>query len=365
MTTPTHTTAPTGPAALSRSLAAAGFPTAALSDPAMGAVCALPHGARVLGLFPGGGADNLLWSHPDLAQPDTARAAFTATDWVHFGGDRTWVSPERELFLGDLARPWETYRVPAVVDPGSYTLAALSGELHWLGQSQLFFNPRQQSTPVEIEKRVRLLPDPLRLDPPFNSSAGVRYAGYEQSVSLRLLEPAAAPPVSLWNILVVPASGWAIVPVWGEARVRDFFAPTPPERLRVGPRAVAFQLDGLQQHKIALRAAYLAGRAGFLRELDAQHSSLLVRSFAVNPSGDYIDTPWEAPGETGYAFQSYNDGGSLGGFGELEYHTPAIGGGRGSDQLTDVSQVWGYTGPTPAIRRIAAHLLGAGSLAGL
>jgi hypothetical protein len=67
----------------------------------------------------------------------------------------------------------------------------------------------------------------------------------------------------------------------------------------------------------------------------------------------------------GYAFQSYNDNGSLGAFGELEYHTPAIGGSTGLDSYTDVSQLWAYTGPSAHIDRIAAQLLGSESLRAL
>jgi hypothetical protein len=156
-----------------------------------------------------------------------------------------------------------------------------------------------------------------------------------------------------------------IIPVLGESRARDYLSPTPPERLVATGHANFFRLDGREQHKIGIRAAAVTGRAGYLRRVDAERSLLLVRSFVVNPSGDYIDAPWDAPDEWGYAFQSYNDNGSLGAFGELEYHTPAIGGNTGLDRYTDVSQLWAYTGPPADIERIAERLLGAESLRGL
>ena len=352
-----------GRSQLLAALNGAGFAPAALSAPGMGELFVLPHGGRVIGLFAGGREENLLWINPALGQAGSAREALTADHWVHLGGDRTWVSPERELHVGDLARAWETYAVPAEVDPGHYTVAHQPTQISWRSPARLFFNRQQRSSEVEIEKSVRLVANPLRLEAGFGSLAGVDYGGYELATSLRLIEPAAGgPAVSLWNILVVEAAGWVIIPTLGETRARDYLDQTLPERLVATGHAVYFRLDGREQHKIGVRAAAVTGRAGYLRRVGAERSMLLVRSFVVNPSGEYVDTPWDAPEEMGYAFQSYNDNGSLGAFGELEYHTPAIGGSTGLDRYTDVSQLWAYAGPAAHIERIAAQLLGAESL---
>jgi hypothetical protein len=268
--------------------------------------------------------------------------------------------------VGDLARAWETYAVPADVDPGHYMVAQHAAQINWRNQSRLYFHRQQQSSMVEIEKSVRLIADPLRREAGVGSLGGVDYAGYELSTSLRLIQPpAGGPAVSLWNILVVQGAGWAIIPVLGETRARDYLDPTPPERLVATGHAIYFSLDGREQHKIGVRAAAVTGRAGYLRQVDAGRSTLLVHSFVVNPSGEYVDAPWDAPDELGYAVQSYNDNGSLGAFGELEYHTPAIGGDTRLDHYTDVSQLWAYTGPPGQIGRIAGHLLGADSLRAL
>src|SRR5207248_2042079 len=183
---------------------------------------------------------------------------------------------------------------------------------------------------VEIEKWVRLIANPLRAEPWFGEMAEVAYAGYELATTLRLPDARTTPPISLWGLTVVPPTGQMIVPLWSPTRVRDLFEPTGPDRLTSTPHAVHFLIDGREQHKIGLRPAVLKGRAGYLRASAPQHSTLIVRNFVVNPSGDYIDTPWLAPHEAGMAFQSYN-GGDLGAFGELEYHTPAIGGSTGLD----------------------------------
>src|SRR6185436_4616369 len=124
-------------------------------------------------------------------QVGSAREALTADTGVHLGGDLTWVSPERELHVGDMGRAWDTYAVPAEVDPGHYTVAQQPTQINWRSPARLFFNRQQQFSEVEIEKSVRLLADPLRLEAGFGSLAGVAYAGYELATSLRLIDPPA------------------------------------------------------------------------------------------------------------------------------------------------------------------------------
>jgi hypothetical protein len=281
--------------------------------------------------------------------------------WLHLGGDRTWVSPEVEFHVGDLADPWGTYLAPRVVDPGQYRATLLGESIGLQNRARVRFHRRQTESDIEIEKWVRLIANPLRAEPWFGEVSGAAYAGYELTTTLRLDSPRTTPPISLWSLAVVPPTGHMIVPVLAETRVRDLFERTGPERLTAHAHAVHFLIDGREQHKIGVRAVALTGRAGYLRAAGPGRSSLLVRSFVVNPSGDYIDTPWEAPDEKGYAFQAYN-GGDLGAFGELEYHTPAIGGDSGQDSYRDVSQLWAFSGPTPMVRRIAGKLLGEASL---
>jgi hypothetical protein len=121
---------------------------------------------------------------------------------------------------------------------------------------------------------------------------------------------------------------------------------------------VRIRIDGRERHKVGLRAADLIGKAGYLRMLDGAQMSLVIRNFQVNPSGEYIDTPWDDLGDLGYAFQAYNDDGALGAFGELEYHTPAVGGDTGLDSYVDRSQVWAFAGEEERILEIAEQLLG-------
>jgi len=193
----------------------------------------------------------------------------------------------------------------------------------------------------------------------------VEYAGYEQETTLRLIaSPDPSVQLGIWNVLVLPAGGQMIVRTLGRAVVRDIFAPTGPERLTVNERSIHFRIDAKEQLKIGLQAASVMGRAGYLRPLQNTRWTLVVRNFQVNPSGEYVDVPWDDPNDLGYVFQSYCDDGTSGDFGELEYHAPAVGGDTGLAFHTDRSQVWAFEGEQGRIWAVAERLLGQGVLPG-
>ena len=349
---------------LQATLRAAGHPPLELSAPGRGSLMVLPFGGRVIGLFAEPQGENFFWVNPALVEASSAKAFLAGAGWVHTGGDRTWISPEVEFHVGDLADPWGTYVVPRAVDPGQYMASMLGDRIGLQNRARVKLQRSKVECQVEIEKWVRLIANPLRAEPWFSEIADVAYAGYELTSTLSLEDARTSPPISLWSLAVVPPTGQMIVPIWGATKVRDLFEPTGPERLATTRHAIHFLIDGQEQHKIAVRAVALKGRAGYMRTASPERSTLVVRNFVVNPSGDYIDTPWDAPGEVGYAFQSYN-GGTLGAFGELEYHTPAIGGESGRDSCRDTSQLWAFSGPPALIRKIAGQLLGDESLPGV
>jgi hypothetical protein len=110
------------------------------------------------------------------------------------------------------------------------------------------------------------------------------------------------------------------------------------------------------EHKISLRAAPMAGRAGYLYRSGSQWS-LVVRNFVVNPAGEYVDVPWNEPDWLGFAVQACNVNSALGAFSELEYHTPVTGQRPEARHCTDTSQIWAFRGSRPRILRIARLLV--------
>jgi len=348
-------------------LVSAGQAPIALRAAQGGSALILPHGGRIIGLFARPGGDNAFWVNPRLAAAESAPEVFASAVWVNTGGDRIWVGPEVDTHLGDVRDPWGTYLVPREVDPGAYT-ASQAGDTVRLSLAATVPLSRQQDTcQVEILRSIRLVANPLRHEPGVSAWLDdVHYAGYEQRTTLNLLHPTdGTAAIDLWSVLMLPASGWMIVPTLRPTAVRDYMQPPVAQHIRCAPRVVLLRIDGEKRFKIGLRAVNLVGRAGYLRQLADDRWTLVVRNFQVDPSGDYIDPPWDNLAEWGYAFQAYNDDGGYGRFGELEYHTPGIGGASGQASRYDVSQVWAFEGSQERIYALTDVLLGSGVLSTL
>ncbi|MBI4550842.1 MAG: hypothetical protein HY710_01095 [Candidatus Latescibacteria bacterium] len=348
-------------------LDAAGHPPITLRAAGGGSALVLPFGARVIGLFPQDDGESVFWVNPRLTRVETARELFRANEWIIKGGDRTWVGPEVDTHIGDLADPWGTYRVPSTIDPGRYTVEQSGDGATLSVQTQVPIHRRKTHCEVKLKKSVRMIPSPLRREVTMKGWLGeVAYAGYEQITSLRLVAaPDPSVQVGIWNLIILPAGGQMVVPTTGRTQVRVYFGSPGSTRLSVDERVVHLRLDGHEQLKIGIRAAALIGRAGYVRPCQDDTWTLVVRNFQVNPSGEYVDVPWEATDDLGYAFQSYSDDGKMGDFGELEYHAPAIGGETGLTAYVDRSQVWAFRGARTHIHTIAECLLGQGTLSGI
>jgi len=348
-------------------LSSSGQSPIALQHAHGGSALILPHGGRIIGLFAHPDGENLFWVNPRLATSESAADVLASTVWVNTGGDRIWVGPEVDTHLGDLKDPWGTYLVPREIDPGNYTAISSQDSVDLSIEASLLLSRQHNTCRVRILRSLRLVPNPLRYEPSASAWLDqVHYVGYEQSTTLQLLaSPHAASAVDIWSILMLPASGWMIVPTLGPATVRDYMQPPVPEYVRHGPRVVLLRIDGARRYKIGLRATSLVGRAGYLRQSGDDRWTLVVRNFQVNPSGEYIDPPWDNVSEWGYAFQAYNDDGGYGRFGELEYHSPGIDGASAETSRCDTSQVWAFEGNQESIYALTDLLLGDGVLSTL
>lgn len=349
--------------ALVRTLQHAGHPPIQLEGAHRSSIVVLPYGARVLGVF-AGTESNLLWANPALGSKITATEFFAKEGWRNTGGNRTWISPERDIHVRNLDDPWSSYEVPESIDPGRFQVSCTGHQVHLAADGSLRNHRTGAVCAVRLEKTIHLALSPLRYDPAaWSRFENVHYAGYAQKTVLTVTDGRDfRTPLSVWDAVNLPATGVVIVPTTHRAQVTDFFEPTEASHLRQSQNFVTFVFDGRQRHKIALRVTdLLAGRAGYLRPLSADEWTLVVRNFFVNPSGEYVDTPWLDSEDRGYALECYNDGGLNGAYGELEYHTEAISGSSGATSCIDHAQLWGFRGKKNDIIEIAVLLLGISS----
>lgn len=288
-------------------------------------------GGRVLALRPPHDDRNFFW---------TSDAAGGGAVW-NAGGDRTWISPEVDIFVPHFPDT-SVFRVPSQLDPGAYQFAEDSSSVSM--RCTLPISRARSAMEIQIVKSWRPAVDPV-------NAAGVSYAGYTQTTELR-----PAGPLSVWNIVQVPWGGEAFIPVHGLAVPKLYLGHIPREDLTSSPGSVRYFAHRSGLAKFGILPESAAGRIGYLWR-EAGETNLVVRNVAVDSNGIYADVAWSDPQrieEPGCAIQICAVDNELGCYVELEHHAPA--------GQPDVAQLWAYRGPTSAILAIANQLLGASVL---
>ena len=342
---------------LSRTLNSIGKPTEIFQFPDGTTLLVLPHGGRILGLFAPRAEENFYWTHPALASAESARAFYESDEWHNSGGDRTWLAPEVDVFFPhfpDLNKYWQ----PRTLDPGKYQVVRTSHSLQLANRLTITLSRSQQEVDLQIAKSVTPAPNPLRHERRMKGLEKVEYAGYTLHTTLEIPGTGmeSAPRVGLWNLVQMPHGGELWVPTYVRAIPRVYFGTIGAEDLIVDDHLVRYKMRALGIHKIGIRAVETTGRAGYLYSTGDKFA-LIIRSFSVNPSGEYVDVPFDEPEDLGYSTQACNVNSALGCFSELEYHVPAIGGNTGRKCCEDISQVWAFRGSRQDIRTVANSLL--------
>jgi len=337
---------------LQKVLRRAGQSTKSLHFPNGTRLLVLPQGGRVLGLYTGDQPDNFFWTHPALGTAAGARELLANPRWPNPGGDRTWLSPSTELFIGDLKRIWETYREPAAVDPGRYRCVVRNGALWLVNRARVQLFRRGGTALVEISKTYAPAPDPLRHERKLD--APVSYAGYTTALSLRVLTNPRHAHLALWPLLQLPPGGEMILPTFHRAPPLTVFGKIPRADMRVTDHLIRYRMHSRTTAKLAVRAVATPGRMGYVRTTANGQAELVIRNFPVNPSGEYVDTPFDDLADLGYAVQACNVAEpTLGDFSEIEHHVPVT----SANGANEVSQVWAYRGSRASIQKVMHRLL--------
>jgi hypothetical protein len=319
-------------------------------------VLLLPYGGRVLGVFSPESEENFYWTNTALESVESAHAFFGSDEWQNSGGDRTWLAPEVDLFFPnfpDMGKYWQ----PRELDPGQYRIENDDAETRLVNHLAVTLSRTKEKVDLEITKSFGPAPNPLRRERGLDL-AGVEYAGYTQRTSLAIIgaEAENAARVGLWNLVQMPHGGDMLVPTYFKTTPKLCFGDIPSEDIVVSNNLVRYRMRQNGEHKIEIRATATCGRVGYVYKTGSRWA-LIVRNFSVNPSGEYVDVPWNDTEDFGYSTQACNVNSGLGCFSELEYHIPAIGRGTGRGRCDDAAQVWAFRGSADAIKIVASHLL--------
>jgi len=142
--------------------------------------------------------------------------------------------------------------------------------------------------------------------------------------------------VGMWQITQVPAGGWALVPTTSVPEFRRYFGKIDGALVRSLPNGLLVHLTGRHHFKLGLQAGNVTGRVAYLRRVAGGRYLVIFRQHWPQPHLSYCDVPLMDDGlDDGDAVQIYNDDGGLGGFAEIETHSPAIEVGRGPQAIFD------------------------------
>jgi hypothetical protein len=320
-------------------------------------VLVLPYGGRVLGLFSATREENFYWTHPALESAATARAFYAGDQWHNSGGDRTWLAPEVDLFFPHFPQ-LDGYLQQRSLDPGNYRVVEKDGAFKLVNRLTVSLSRVKTNATLRITKSFGPAPNPLRHERDLDLS-GLEYAGYSQYTSLELVGRSRAIPakIGLWNLVQMPHGGELLIPTYSRSEPRLIMGAIPSEDLSVDDRMIRYRMRQPGEHKISVRASATCGRVGYLYPR-GNDGCLIIRNFAINPSGEYVDVPWNDTGHRGFSTQACNVNSGLGQFSELEYHIPAIGHGTGRTACQDEAQVWAFRGPKPQVLRVCRLLVG-------
>lgn len=346
------------PTTLISQLQQSGHTYADLSHEDGGRLIILEKGARALEMITAEQNNSAFWRDP---------SALTSDDNWNSGGDRTWVSPELEYFKDSSGN----YQIPAHLDPGSWMLTQLSPSQAIARMTcELQHSSSSEEVKLDLEKRYTLLPNPLSMNmsSTLPDCSSISYMGYEVCTEMNLtpvnrnstLSDSSSSPsgyCNLWSIMQVPPGGTILAPTYGSVRPLTMFSQTENIEMTLLPNGLQLPCAGPNSFKLSIDALSSTGRFGYLRQINDKKSSLIVRQFSVNPTGIYPDYPPNQPNHLGSCMQFYFDGGQLGHFAELEYHSPALPIGI-QGQSTDVSQLYYFVGDVSSIQEIARVFLG-------
>lgn len=249
----------------------------------------------------------------------------------HPGGDRAWAGPEIDWFWkcrgqADLGQ----YVVAETLDPGSWsTEQAADGFCRWRQSCELRHLHRDARLHIEMTRSYTLVT-------PQDRTLFGDCIAFQTENELRILEGTVGQPVDFWSLLQVPAGGRMLIATGKPPVFQDYLEPIAPEHHAATNHGLELSITGRHQYKVGLPADVVTGRMAYIRPI-ASRAMVVFRQFTPMPSQPYCDVPLaniDAPGD---AVQIYNDGGEFGGFGEMEYHTPALTLGEGNDHLLDTN----------------------------
>ena len=314
------------------------------------------YGGRLLGLFPKNDNYSLLWINPDIKKKVQGR------QW-DIGGDRYWISPEREFFYKN-PQNWENWFCPQGLDPAYYDILAESSTSCTLSSPVTVESKiKNQIYNGEITRQFTLKEEPI--------STGLSYCGVEFVDDCVFFQPGLK--INGWSLACVISGGpsnpgTVLIPMKSDPKPLSYFRTIPQDRVSVGENYVAFKIDVDNIYKLAVRPEDIdfsrISKIGYTLKIpDSEDYGFLVKLSDDVPKSqkECFDVSRDHPEEEIGVIQSFNSESlnkPLLKFGEIELQLNQFETIDNTSLGKAKHQIFGYIGSKEEIIEVVAKYLG-------
>jgi hypothetical protein len=309
------------------------------------AILILPDYGRVLGMWSDIKKDNHFWINQHFLNGLCTR------NWANPGGHRIWLAPEREYFISDLNKPFETYQVPRTIDPGNYKCERDTVTARLFNSGKLRAFASQGDCSFKITRTISLVAESQILEVAKEKS--IKGIGYKDSVELI---SNIGHPAGLWSLIQVPLQSIISMPVHEPVKHTVFFGDyTHLISYKKELLKLRFTPKSQQVFKIGIKAGICRNVITCLQMRSDKSASLIMKFFNLGPERAYLDSPWYSAHDKGYAVQFFCGG--THGFGELETHSPVCLNSKKGFESTFDMHVYAFHGPQCKIKKIQSEAI--------
>lgn len=259
------------------------------------------YGGRLLAVFPRKNSYNLLWMNSNPKQIIKTRNR-------SIGGDRYWISPERDFFYKD-PENFKDWECPSSLDPANYEILAISETSCTVSSGIFVLNQRtKQGYQGEITRQFKLIEEPIR--------TGVNYCGIEFLDDCVLYKPNLK--VNGWSLACIISGGpsnpgTVLIPTNPNPKPLSYFRIIPSNRLKIRENYVAYKLDVDDIYKLAIRPEDIdyerKSKIGYVLKIpDSEDFGFLVKLSDDIPRSqdECFDIARDHPNSEIGVLQSYN-----------------------------------------------------------
>ncbi len=258
-------------------------------------------GGRLLGIFPKQDCYSLLWINPKINGTIKTRNRV-------IGGDRYWISPERDFFYKD-PENFKDWYCPTSLDPANYEILAISDISCTVSSNIFVLNQRtKQGYQGEITRQFKLIKEPF--------STGINHIGIEFLDDCIFFTPNLK--INGWSLANIISGGpknpgTVLVPTKSNPKPISYFRKIPENRLKIKENYVAYKIDVDEIYKLAIRPEDIDfsrhAKIGYMLKMpDSEEYGFLVKLSNDIPrnQNDCFDVARDHPDVEIGVIQSYN-----------------------------------------------------------